>query len=50
MFIGALLLIIGIVMLLSHADIIPGGTWQYIWPILLIAIGVKMLFSSRKKP
>jgi uncharacterized membrane protein HdeD (DUF308 family) len=49
MFIGALLLVIGIIMILTRADVIPGGTWQYIWPILLIAIGIKTIFSSRKK-
>ncbi len=49
MFVGFMLLIIGILMVLSRADIIPGDAWDYILPIALIAFGAKMIFDNKKK-
>lgn len=48
MFFGMLLLILGALMLLNRFDIITGGVWDYFWPVVVIAIGVSMIFKSRK--
>lgn len=48
MFVGFMLLVIGILMVLSRADIIPGDAWDYILPIALIAFGAKMIFDNKK--
>ena len=49
MFVGFAFVIAGVLLLLSKLDIISGGFWDYFWPILLVALGAKMIFD-RKKP
>ncbi len=49
MFLGFFLLILGVVIILSRADIIPGGVWDYILPIILIAIGGGMIVKRSRK-
>ena len=44
MFIGIVLVIVGIVLLLERLDIIEGGLGTY-WPLLLVAVGVAMIFD-----
>jgi hypothetical protein len=51
MFIGILLLLIGLLMLLNRLGIIQGGFWDWLWPVLMIAIGINVLskhFMKRK--
>ena len=48
MFIGFVILVAGILLLLSKMGYISGGFWDYIWPILLIALGGKILFDRKK--
>jgi uncharacterized membrane protein HdeD (DUF308 family) len=48
MFVGFALLIAGILLLLAKFDIITGGFWDYFWPILLIALGAKVIFDHKK--
>lgn len=48
MFIGLILVIAGILLLLTRANVIPGDVWDYALPILLIAIGGRLLFNRRK--
>ena len=50
MFVGSLLLVLGVLMLLQQMDIIHGGIWEYFWPVAVIALGVSMLFRSRSGP
>ncbi len=49
MFVGFMLLVIGVLMVLSRADVIPGDAWDYILPIALIAFGASMIFDHKKK-
>jgi hypothetical protein len=49
MFIGALLLLLGVLMLLQRAGIISGTVWDYFWPAVVIAIGLHLVFKSRRK-
>jgi len=48
MFVGFAFLIAGTLLLLSKLDIISGGFWDYFWPILLVALGAKMIFDRKK--
>jgi len=48
MFIGFVILVAGILLLLSKMGYISGGFWDYIWPILLIALGAKIIFDRKK--
>jgi uncharacterized membrane protein YfcA len=47
MFWGIVLLLAGVLLLLSNAGYIPGDFWDYVIPIILIAIGGKMIFSRK---
>ena len=48
MFIGFLILLLGILMLLERLGVIHGGFWDYFWPVALIALGISMVFERRK--
>jgi hypothetical protein len=47
MFIGILLLIMGALILLERMGVIPGGAWDYFWPVVVIALGLSMIFKRR---
>lgn len=44
MFIGVVLVIVGVVLLLERLEIIEGGLGTY-WPLLLVAVGAAMIFD-----
>lgn len=46
---GLILFVIGAVFLLQRFDLIPAETWFYLWPILLLVLGVKMMVSGGSK-
>ncbi len=48
MFIGFVLLALGVLFLLKNLDIIYGDIWDYLWPIALIALGVSIIFKKRR--
>lgn len=43
MFIGTLLLVIGVLMILERLGIIYGTVWDYILPVALIALGADFI-------
>lgn len=47
MFVGVLLLLLGILMLSEKLGYLPGDTWDYFLPIALVALGVSMMFRDR---
>lgn len=49
MFIGFAFVIAGILLILHKMDIIYGDFWDYFWPVILIALGAKMIFDQRKR-
>ena len=49
-FVGALLLLLGILMLLERMDIIYGPVWDYFWPICIVALGIHLILKNRAKP
>jgi len=45
--VGVLLIIIGAIFFLKNFIDIPINIeWKYIWPIIVIALGVKMIFKD----
>lgn len=49
MFIGMLLLILGVLMLLDKLGVIYGDVWDYFIPASIIAVGFSIIFNHRKK-
>ncbi|UCC44482.1 MAG: hypothetical protein JSU65_00710 [Candidatus Zixiibacteriota bacterium] len=49
MFVGVLLLLLGVLMLLDQLGYIYGDYWDYFWPVALIALGASMVFKGRKQ-
>jgi hypothetical protein len=49
MFVGILLLAIGVLMILDKMGIIYGSFWDYLWPVALIALGVDFIFKSNRR-
>ena len=49
MFIGVLLLVMGILAFLEKTGVIQGSVWDYIWPVALIALGIDFLFKHARK-
>jgi hypothetical protein len=47
MFIGFLILLIGVLMLLDQLGIIHGNFWSYFWPGALIALGISLIVKNR---
>ena len=48
MFVGVLLLLLGVLMLLDQLGYIYGDFWDYFWPVALNALGDSMVFRERK--
>lgn len=45
MFIGLVVLAIGVVALLTKLDVLNGSVWGYFWPIVLIALGLSFIMG-----
>jgi hypothetical protein len=54
MFVGLILIVIGVVALLVKLGVVTGSVWSYTWPILLILLGLSwflrwpLLFRRRR--
>lgn len=46
---GVLLIVIGLLILLSSFNLFWWFHWSYLWPVILIAIGLLIIFSARRK-
>lgn len=49
MFIGMLLVLMGVLMFLEKMGIIYGSSWDYFVPAAIIALGLSMIFERRRK-
>lgn len=47
MFFGLFLLLIGLMMLLEKFGLLKGDFWDYVWPALLVALGLAMIFKRK---
>ncbi len=46
MFIGILILALGVIFLLQNLGYIQGSLWQVIWPLALMALGISILLEK----
>lgn len=44
---GLLFVLVGVFFLLDNLDVIRGRTWLYLWPLLVIAAGLWIIFRPR---
>ena len=49
MFIGLVLVAVGIIALLVKLGVLTGSIWSYAWPIILIVLGLGFLFGWRRR-
>ncbi|MDZ4722940.1 MAG: DUF5668 domain-containing protein [candidate division Zixibacteria bacterium] len=49
MFIGVLLVLLGVLMLLERTGIIYGQVWDYLLPAALVALGIHIVSRNRSK-
>ena len=49
MFFGILLVLLGALWLLQELGMISGDVWEYMLPVIVIALGVSTIFDSWKK-
>ena len=49
MFIGLVLIAVGIIVLLVRLGVLTGSIWGYTWPIILIILGLFFLFGWRRR-
>ena len=48
MFVGVLLLLMGVLMLLDRLGVLQGDAWDYFAPIALVALGISFIFNRDK--
>ena len=46
---GTILIIIGIIFLLASFDFLWWLRWTYLWPLIIVTIGVLIIFSTRRR-
>ncbi len=49
MFIGLVLIAVGIIWLLVKLGVLTGSIWGYTWPAILIILGLVLLFGHRRR-
>lgn len=47
---GVVLIALGSIFLLDQFDFIPDWDFEKLWPIVLVAVGLTLLFSTKKQP
>lgn len=47
--IGIILILVGLFLLLGRLDVFWWLRWGYIWPLIIVAIGVLVLLSAKRK-
>ena len=48
MFVGVFLVLLGLLFILDNLNYISGELWSYIWPLIIICIGLSMIFNRVK--
>jgi len=49
MYLGLLLVVLGVLFLLRNLGIIAGNFWDILWPAVVVFVGISVIFA-RKKP
>ncbi|MGB5138786.1 MAG: DUF5668 domain-containing protein [Candidatus Zixiibacteriota bacterium] len=48
MFVGLVILALGVLFLLENLGVLHGDIWEYLWPVAIIALGISILVKKRK--
>lgn len=48
MFVGLVILALGVLFLLENLGVLTGDIWEYLWPVAIIALGISILVKKRK--
>ena len=48
-FLGIILIVLGVFFLMGSFFLFPWFHWGYLWPLILVAVGLIILFSARRK-
>ena len=46
---GATFVVLGAVFLLQELDYLPDNVWEYVWPAILVIVGLAILFGGRRR-
>ena len=49
MFVGSLLILMGVLMVADRMGYLPGSVWSYFWPAAIILVGLSMVFRRSRK-
>ncbi len=49
MFVGMLLIILGVLLLLDHLGIIYGDVWDYFFPAAIVVLGIHLMVKGRSR-
>ena len=48
MYIGLLVIVVGVLFLLKNLGVITGNFWDILWPLVIVFVGISMLFGRKK--
>ncbi|MBA7697326.1 hypothetical protein ES703_105991 [subsurface metagenome] len=48
-FLGIILIVLGVLFLMGSLNLFAWFKWSYLWPIILVAVGLIIIFSARRK-
>ena len=49
MFVGVLLILMGVLMIADRMGYLPGSVWSYFWPAAIILVGLSMVLRRSRK-
>ena len=49
MFFGLVLIAVGVLALLIATGVLTGAAWSYIWPVILILLGISILVGRNRR-
>lgn len=49
MFFPLAIIIVGAILLLENLNIITGDIWDWVWPALIIVLGLSMMFKRNRR-
>lgn len=49
MFVGMLLVVMGVLYFLERIDVLTDPIWDYFWPLAIVALGISFITDSKKK-
>lgn len=48
-FFGIILIVLGVLFLMGSLNLFAWFKWSYLWPLILVAVGLLIIFSARRK-